>query len=178
MTKAKQGYLLTDDEGEWFFKTGRSRKSKLPVIQLPNFTGIIDNLIDTKQLCQGWITSRKLTINCQFEDPKLYHVYRVRLAKSSNKENLSDNNISKLINERNLNNDNDNIKHWLTDIVDKSNEHKSSTLPKYTCKKIDASKIHEKKAPSSLSKHNTLSINDKLIWDQAYIEEYYGLHTQ
>ena len=38
ITKAKQGYLLTDDEDEWFFKTGRSRKSKLPVIQLPNFT--------------------------------------------------------------------------------------------------------------------------------------------
>ena len=70
--KAKQGYLLTDDEGEWVFKTGRSRNSKLPVIKLPNFTGIIDNLINTKQLCQGWITSRKLTINRQFEDPKLY----------------------------------------------------------------------------------------------------------
>ena len=51
MAKAKQGYLLTDDEGEWVFKTGRSRKSKLPVIKLPNFTGIIDNLIDTTQLC-------------------------------------------------------------------------------------------------------------------------------
>ena len=63
MTKAKQGYLLTDNESEWYFKTGRSRKSKLPVIQLPNFTSIIDNLIDTKQLCQGWITSRKLSIN-------------------------------------------------------------------------------------------------------------------
>ena len=68
MTKAMQGYLLTDDEGEWVFKTGRSRKFKLPVVKLPNFTGIID----TKQLCQGWITSRKLTINRQFEDPKLY----------------------------------------------------------------------------------------------------------
>ena len=47
MTKAKQGYLLTYDEGEWFFKTGQSRKSKFPVIKLPDFTGIIDNLIDT-----------------------------------------------------------------------------------------------------------------------------------
>ena len=91
---------------------------------------------------------------------------------------LSDTNIIKLINERNEKNDNDNIKHWLTDIVDNSNEHKSSTLPQYTCKKVDASKLHEKKAPPSLSKHNKLSINDKLIWDQAYIEEYYGLHTQ
>ena len=36
----------------------------------------------------------------------------------------------------------------------------------------------KKKTPPSLSKHNTLSINDKLIRDQAYIEEYYGLHTQ
>ena len=53
MTKAKQGYLLTDDEGEWYFKIGRGRKSKLPVIHLQNFTGIIDILIDTKQLCQG-----------------------------------------------------------------------------------------------------------------------------
>ena len=178
MIKAKQGYLLIDYEGGWFFKTGRSRKSKLPVIQLPNFTGIIDNLIDTKQLCQGWITSRKLTINRQFEDPKLYHARRVRLAKSSNMEDLSDTNIIKLINERNIKNDNDKIKHWLTEIVDNSNELKSSTIPQYTCKKVDASKFHEKKAPPSLSNHNKLSINDILIWDQAYIEEYYGLHTQ
>ena len=173
MTKAKQGYLFTENEGEWFFKTGRNRKSKLPIIQLPNFTEIIDNLIDTKQLCQGWITSRKLTINHPLEDPKLYHVRRVRLDKSSNMMDLSDTNIIKLINERNEKNDNDNIKHWLTDIVDKSNEHKSSTLPQYTCKK-DASKLHEKKAPPSLSKHNKLSINNTLIWDQAYIEGYYG----
>ena len=93
-------------------------------------------------------------------------------------EDLSDNNISELINERNLNNDNDNTNHWLTDIVDKSNDNKSSNLPQSTCKKFDASKLHEKKAPPSLTKHNTLSINDKLIWNQAYIEEYYGIHTQ
>ena len=178
MTKAKQGYILTDNEGEWHFKTCRSRKSKLPVIQLPNFTSIIDNLIDTKQFCQGWITLRKLTINRQFEDPKLYHARRVWLAKSSNTEDLSDNNISKLLNEQNLNNDNDNIKHWLTGIVDQSNNNMTSTIPQFKYKKVDASKLHEKRAPPSLTKHNTLSINDKLMWDQAFIEEYYGLHTQ
>ena len=178
MSKAKQGYLLTDDEGEWVFKTGRSRKSKLPVIKLPNFTGIIENLIDTKQLCQGWITSRKLTINRQFEDPKLYHARRVRLAKSSNMEELSDTNILQLINKRNNKNDNEKIKQLLTEIVDNSTELQLSTTPQYICKKVDASKLHDKKAPPSLSKHNKLSINDTLIWDQAYIEEYYGLHTQ
>ena len=93
-------------------------------------------------------------------------------------EDLSDTNIIKLINERNNKNDNDKIKHWLTEIVDNSNELKSSTIPQYTCEKVDASKFHEKKAPPSLSNHNKLSINDILIWDQAYIEEYYGLRTQ
>ena len=93
-------------------------------------------------------------------------------------EELSDTNILKLINERNNKNDNDKIKQWLTEIVDKSTELQLSTTPQYICKKVDASKLHDKKAPPSLSKHNKLSINDKLIWDQAYIEEYYGLHTQ
>ena len=53
ISKAKQGYLLTGDEGEWYFKTEQSKKTKLPVTSLPNFTGIIDILIDNKQLCQG-----------------------------------------------------------------------------------------------------------------------------
>ena len=44
-------------------------------------------------------------------------------------EDLSDTNIIKLINERNNKNDNDKIKHWLTEIVDNSNELKSSTIP-------------------------------------------------
>ena len=86
-------------------------------------------------------------------------------------EDLSDTNIIKLINERNNKNDNDKIKQWLTEIVDSSTELQSSTTPQYICKKVDASKFHDKKAPPSLSKHNKLSINDKLIWDQAYIEE-------
>ena len=93
-------------------------------------------------------------------------------------DELSDTNILNIINERNNKNDDDKIKQWLTEIVDNSTELQSSTTPQYVCKKVDASKLQDKKAPPSLSKHNKLSINDKLIWDQAYIEEYYGLHTQ
>ena len=127
MSKAKQGYLLTDDEGEWYFKTGRSRKSKLSVIQLLNFTGIIDTLVDSNQLCQGRITSRKLTINRQFEDPKLFNARRVRLAKSSNTNDISNKNISRLINERNSNYDNDKIRNWLNNIVDQPCDMNTST---------------------------------------------------
>ena len=58
MKKSKEGYLLTDIEGEWYFKSGQSRKSKLLVFQLPNFTVIIDTLVEYKQLFQGWITSQ------------------------------------------------------------------------------------------------------------------------
>ena len=122
MSKAKQRYLLTNDKSEWYFKTGSSRKSKLPVINLPNFTGIIETLIDTKTLYQGWITSQKLTFTRQFEDSKLFRARRVRLAKSSNMEDLSNNNISKLANDQNEDHDNNNIKNI-------------SPISNYKCKK-------------------------------------------
>ena len=93
-------------------------------------------------------------------------------------DELSDTNILKIINERNNKNDDDKIKQWLTEIVDNPTEPQSYTTSQYVCKKVDASKLQEKKSPPSLSKHNKLLINDKLIWDQAYIEEYYGLYTQ
>ena len=86
-------------------------------------------------------------------------------------DELSDTNILNLISERNNKNDDNTIKHWLTEIVDNYTELKLSTTQQYVCKKADASKLQDKKAPPSLSKHNKLSINDKRIWDQAYIEE-------
>ena len=135
MSEAKQGYLLTDD-------------SKLSVIQLPNFTGIIDTLIDSNQLYQGRITSRKLTINRQFEDPKLFHARRVRLAKSSNTNDLSDKNISRLINERNSNYDNDKIRNCLNNIVDQPCDMNTSTKSDYKCKKGRCFQTTNKKSAS------------------------------
>ena len=93
-------------------------------------------------------------------------------------EDLSDNNIIRLINEKNTNHDNNNIKNWLNHIVEEPSAVNISTQSDYKCKMVDASKLQTKRAPESLKKQSDLSINDKLIWDQAYIEEYYGMHTQ
>lgn len=42
---------------------------------------------------------------------------------------------------------------------------------------MDTSQLESKRAPASLKKHTDLFINDKLVCDQTYIEEYYGIHT-
>ena len=93
-------------------------------------------------------------------------------------KDLTDDNISKLINEQNDDHDNNNIKNWFNHIIDEPSAVNISSKSDYKCKKVDASKLQTKSASVSLKKHNNLSVNDKLIFDQAYIEEYYGIHTQ
>ena len=93
-------------------------------------------------------------------------------------EDLSYNKNSTLINEQNTNQDNNNIKNWLNHIVEETFTVNVSTTAEYKCRKVNASKLQTKGAPASLKKDSDLSINDKLIWDQVYIEEYDGLHTQ
>ena len=104
-----------------------------------------------------------MTITRQFEDPKLFYTRRVPLAQSSNMEDLSDNNTIRLINEKNTNHDNNNIKNWLNHIVEEPSAVNISTQSDYKCKMVDASKLQTKRAPESLKKQSDLSINDKLI---------------
>ena len=79
----------------------------------------------------------KLTINRQCEYPKIFHARWVRLAKSSNIEDLTDNNIKNIINDHNKTNDFNTIKQWLHFVVeDESQQHSSND---YKCKKVDTS---------------------------------------
>ena len=80
--KVKQGYLLTDIEGEWHFKPGRIKKIKTSSYLATKFhrTHRHSGRLQTTMSRMVRI-SKQLTINRQFEDPKIFHVRRVRLAK-------------------------------------------------------------------------------------------------
>ena len=56
-------------------------------------------------------------------------------------EDLTDDNISKLINEQNDDHDNNNIKNWFNHIIDEPSEVNISSKSDYKCKKVDTSKL-------------------------------------
>ena len=70
------------------------------------------------------------------------------------------------------------IKNWFNNIINEPSTVNISSKLDYKSKKVDTSKLQTKRAPESFKEHSDLSVDDKFIWDQAYIEEYYGLCTQ
>ena len=42
--------------------------------------------------------------------------------------------------------------------------------------KVDVSQLIVSRAPTSLKQHDNLQPSDKITWDEAYSEEYFGLH--
>lgn len=61
MKKPKQGFIQYDTTNDtWNFKPGRSITSKNDPIPLPNFSVLVESMIENKKLFKGWITSDKV----------------------------------------------------------------------------------------------------------------------
>ena len=125
-------------------KQVRKKNSLLPLCE---FINIAPNLIESKQLLQGWIS-----INNIYELQELYAastqvVRRIILADSANPADISNFSIRHILQEEKL----AYAKH-VSDI------YLSSITP-----------------PKSLKSHHALPANDKSICNMAYEEEYYGL---
>ena len=61
MQQHKEGYILNNNKNKWFFKPGRSFKSKHKYIPLVGFQNSIQRMITTTLLFKGWITIKQAT---------------------------------------------------------------------------------------------------------------------
>ena len=102
MKQHKQGYILKNNKNEWFFKPGRSRKSKHKSIPLLDCQNNIQQMASTKLLFKGWITIKQVTKGKISNNLENIHARRIYLAKSSNLNDICDENIKALIHNTNL----------------------------------------------------------------------------
>ena len=63
----------------------------------------------------------------------------------------------------------------LEDISDSAT---TTSVTNFFARHVSASKLQHQAPPRNLRSHHTLIASDKDIWDQAYMEEYLGLHDK
>ena len=83
MTHPKQGYLLQNENNEWYFKPGRSRKTTHKHIILSNFVHNAVNLVESHNLFRGWIQSKHALTQYQSSYAKLYDARRCTFLNTS-----------------------------------------------------------------------------------------------
>ena len=156
MPRPKQGFLVLKDK-KWFFHPGRSLKSKSSrnnsksEISLPDLLTLLPSLLTTKKLAPGWKQLKQFERDRQAALTSHYVARRVTFMQSSDPTNLLD------------------------DAVEAALEQFSPPSIIGFSKKVSAAGLHSLIEPK-LHHHDTLSANDKTIWDKAYLEEYLGLH--
>ena len=175
MKQDRQGYILNNNKNEWFFKPGRSRKSKHKSIPLLDCQNNIQQIVSTKLSFKGLITIKQVTKEKISNNLKNIHARRIYLAKSSNLNDITDESIKSIIHNTNLLTPNQhifssdkNIEMWLNNVLETPN----------ICKKVSASNLDNHQTPHSLNQHDKLSTNDKNIWDAAYLEKHYVLNDK
>jgi Reverse transcriptase (RNA-dependent DNA polymerase). len=153
MTTPKQGYLYKSNTGQWSFLPGRShlRNNRNKPISLPNFDKAATSLINNKIIAKDWITSKTFMEQYNLQTAKATLARRIVLTGSASPDCISD----------------DTILQHLSD-----NPAKAIA----TIYKISASTLESTHEPK-LHEHYKLSPKDKRIWDEAYREEYFGLHS-
>jgi Reverse transcriptase (RNA-dependent DNA polymerase). len=153
MTSPKQGYLYKSNTNQWSFIPGRStlKNNRNKPITLVNFESAAPSLIQNHIIAQHWLTTKSFMERYNLHQAKTTLARRIILAGSSSPEHLT----------------NDNITQQLTD-----NPAKAIA----TILKISASTLESSQEPK-LHEHYKLSPKDKEVWDDAYREEYFGLHS-
>jgi deoxyuridine 5''-triphosphate nucleotidohydrolase (dut) len=152
MTTPKQGYLYKSNTHQWSFIPGRSniKNNRNKPIPLPNFESVAPSLIADHIIAQHWITSKTFMENFNLHKAKTTLARRIILTGSSTPANLTDDMINQHVT--------DNPANAIATIF-----------------KISASSLQSQQEPK-LHEHYKLSPKDKQVWDEAYREEYFGLH--
>ena len=144
----KQGFLIWDDD-KWSFCPVRKRsENKNFPIPLNDFINAAPNIVEQKQLLQGWISINKMHELQEIYSASTQGVCRIILANSAEPSDISNFSIRHLLQEDTL----ESAKHVYTIDI-------SYTVPQ-----------------KPLKYHHAMPVNNKSIWGMAYEEEYYGLH--
>ena len=128
----------------------KKTENKNTLLPLNEFINVAPNIIESKQLLQGWISINKI-----YELQELYaastQVFRrIILANSADPSDISYFAIRYILQEDTL----------------------------ASAKHVSAVDISSTTPPKSLKYYHDLPVNDKAIWDMAHEEEYYGLHNK
>lgn len=102
MPYPEQGHLLQNENNEWYFKPGRSRKTKYKCIILEYLKNNSEDLVTSRQLFRGWIQSKHALAQYQSSYAKLYHTRRCSFLQTSDHTLLSDTNLLAKLNDENL----------------------------------------------------------------------------
>jgi Reverse transcriptase (RNA-dependent DNA polymerase). len=153
MLAPKQGFLHKSNTNQWSFIPGRSKlkNNRNKPIPLPNFEQAAQSLVDNNIIAQHWITTKSFMEKYQLHQAKTTLARRIILAGSSSPARLTDHNITQQLNDNPAN--------------------AIATIFKISASSLES--FHEPK----LHEHYKLSPKDKQIWDEAYREEYFGLHS-
>ena len=99
MTHPKQGYLLQNENNEWYFKPRRSRKTTHQYTILSNFVHNAENLVESHNLFRGWIQSKHALTQYQSSYAKLYHARRCTFLNTSDYTLLTETELIVTLNE-------------------------------------------------------------------------------
>ena len=147
----KQVFLIYDDD-KCSLCQGRGKKTgnKDALLPLNDFINVATNLIDSKQLLQGWVSVKNIYKLQELYSASTPVVCQIILTNSANPADISDFSIGHLLQEDTLA-----FTNYITAID------LSYTTP-----------------PKSLNSHHELPVKEKSIWYIAFEEELYGIHNK
>ena len=128
-------------------KTGHKKNALLP---LNDFINVAPNLIEYKQLLQGWISINKIYWLQEIYAASTQVVRQIILANSADPANILDFFIRHILQEDTL----------------------------ASLNHVSAIDLSYETPPKSLKSYHALPVNNKAVWDMEYEEEYYGIHNK
>ena len=140
-------------QGHSLKNKSKSKSKKIIQIPLPSDIQELEALIDSKKLCKGWQNQKTIIQNIKKAETFTFVARQVAFMQSTKPSHLTDAAIKSKI---------DTIQQ--PKIVGFANNKVSAKNPSTNQKP----KLHNQ---------NRLSPSDKEIWDQSYLEEYMGLHS-
>lgn len=150
MKTPKRGYLQNKNE-EWTFQAGRTQRI-LKSFKIPALHNNINILIADGKIVSGWKTTKHMSDLRELHDIETAMVRRMSFMNSTHQHDLSVTTIQRYI-----------------------AAHPPQTFIKGKRTHVDVSPLTSPTALSSLKDHDTITPNDKSIWDRAYLHEYIGL---
>ena len=155
MQQLLQGFLRNNNN-QWSFHAGRSLHTARP-IAIPQLNKNLAVYIADNKIVRDWKTKAHIRSLASIHQTEQHVLRRMQLLKTMKIECLNPEYLSKHLQQQPL---------------------FPSKSVIATCRRayVDASDLHILNEPKLLKAHNSMSLNDKSIWDRAYLQEYLGLH--
>ena len=155
MQQPLRGYLRNTNH-QWAFYAGRTLQTARP-IAIPNLNRNLAIYIADNKIVRDWKTKlhmRNLAANLQTEQ---HVIRRMQLLRTTEIQCLNPDYIQSHLQQQPL-------------------FPSSSVIASCRRAHVDASDLEDLTEPPNLKSHNHMCLNDKSIWDRAYLQEYLGLH--